>query len=230
MSAIPGTLFITGTDTDAGKTHVACALLRGLRQQGYAPQPFKPVASGCAPSPVGLRSSDALSLIAASGSTAPYAHINPYAFAPAIAPHIAAAQAGVTVASSTLLAAHHALASYGNGVLVEGAGGWHTPLYGRHTLGEWVAEQGWPVLLVVGIKLGGLNHAQLSALAIQQNSPWLGWVANVLPPVLPEASQNIDWLSQKLGPPLWVQQGASPPSVAVIAALAKKMSWPKASP
>ncbi len=203
------TLFITATDTGAGKTTVACALLRTLRAQGLDACGFKPVASGCELTPNGLRNDDALALMAAAPNTARYVDVNPYAFVPAIAPHLAAAAAGVCISATALNAAHAALAAQHSYILAEGAGGWLTPLSDTLLLGDWVAERGWPVLLVVGMRLGCLNHALLTAAAIERQTRLAGWVANVGPESMPELAGNLVTLSQRLGPPLWVHSKQS---------------------
>lgn len=202
------TLFVTGTDTDAGKTWVACALLRRLRAEGIVACGYKPVASGCEAGPEGLRSGDALALIEASGSGAAYADVNPYAFAPAIAPHLAAAEAGVVIDPARLAAAHAHLATRHDRVIAEGAGGWLTPLGGGLLLGDWVAGQGWPVLLVVELRLGCLNQALLSAEAITRRTRLAGWVANVRDPAMPRLEGNLAHLEAALGAPAWVQRQA----------------------
>lgn len=200
------TLFVTGTDTDAGKTWVACALLRRLRAAGIAACGYKPVASGCEASPQGLRSADALALNEAGGSAAAYADVNPYAFAPAIAPHLAAVEAGVAIEPARLLAAHARLAAAHAVVVAEGAGGWLTPLDASLRLGDWVAVQGWPVLLVVELRLGCLNHALLSAEAITRRTRLAGWVANLRDPDMPRLEGNLATLESALGAPAWVQR------------------------
>lgn len=197
------TLFITATDTGAGKTTITTALLAGLRAQGVDAVGYKPVASGCEWTAEGWRNDDALALRAAAPTPLPYARSNPYAFAPAIAPHLAAAQAGVVIDPTVLAEAHAALAARHARVLAEGAGGWLTPLSGDLLLGDWVAAQHWPVLLVVGMRLGCLNHALLTAAAIRQHTRLVGWVANVGAEAMPELEANIATLSHHLGPPLW---------------------------
>lgn len=212
----PGqTLFITGTDTDAGKTYVASALLRRLHGDGLKVCGYKPVASGCIATPEGLRSEDALALIAASGSSAPYQDINPYAYAPAIAPHLAAAELGEHIEPERLRVAHARLAASHQGVVAEGAGGWLTPLGPDLLLGDWVAARAWPVLLVVELKLGCLNHALLSAEAIRRRTRLAGWVANLRDPAMPWLQGNLDTLELHLGAPLWVQLsgGEAPPGL-----------------
>ncbi|TAJ51299.1 MAG: dethiobiotin synthase [Nevskiaceae bacterium] len=200
------TLFVTGTDTDAGKTYVASALLRRLRSEGLKVCGYKPLASGCIETPEGLRSEDALALIAASGSTAAYQDVNPYAYGPAIAPHLAAAELGERIEPERLRVAHARLTATHQGVVAEGAGGWLTPLGPDLLLGEWVAAQAWPVLLVVELKLGCLNHALLTAEAIRRRTRLAGWVANLRDPAMPWLQGNLDSLESHLGAPLWVQR------------------------
>lgn len=203
------TLFITGTDTDAGKTYVACALLRRLHEQGIAARGYKPVASGCVETVHGWRNADALALIEATGSDADYGDHNPYAFEPAIAPHLAASEAGVVIDPQRLRAAHDRLAVGQDWVIAEGAGGWLTPLGDDLSLGDWVAQQGWPVLLVVEMRLGCLNHALLTVEAIQRRTGLTGWVANVRNAGMERLDANLASLQARLGPPLWVQRQAS---------------------
>ncbi len=203
------TLFVTGTDTDAGKTVVSCALLQALKAEGIAACGYKPVAAGAEPSAVGLVSADALALHAASDAAATLSEINPLLFAAAIAPHLAAVLEARVIAPAVLTAAHAALAARYGVVIAEGAGGWLTPLDDKLLLGDWVAEQGWPVLLVVRLKLGCLSHALLTAEAIAARGVRLaGWVANLAPPVPDESEGLIACLSQRLGPPLWRQTTA----------------------
>ncbi|MDO9454425.1 MAG: dethiobiotin synthase [Stagnimonas sp.] len=214
------TLFVTGTDTDAGKTVVSCALLRGLSAARIAACGFKPVASGAEPSAQGLANADALALRAASAPGASLAEINPVLFAPAIAPHLAAQAAGQPIDPALLTRAHAELAGRYRVIVVEGAGGWLTPLGPRLLLGDWVAQQGWPVLLVVRIRLGCLNHALLTAEAIAARGVRLaGWVANLAPPSSAQAEGMIETLVAHLGPPLWRQQAQEAVPKAVISQL-----------
>ena len=120
-------VFVTGTDTGVGKTVVACGLVRGLRAQGLRVSVMKPVASGAEPTPEGLRSADALALIEASGSRAPYEVVNPYCFEPAVSPHIAADEALIEIDIGTIVHHMRALAAGSDWILVEGAGGWLAP-------------------------------------------------------------------------------------------------------
>lgn len=200
MSA--STLFVTGTDTGIGKTLVAAALLRGLRAQGAKAVGYKPVASGCMHTPAGLRNDDALALQAAGSPGWDYAQINPYAFAPAIAPHLAADEANQPIATPVLDAAHDRLAAASDWVIVEGAGGWHVPLGHDTDFAGWVAARGWPVLLVVGMRLGCINHAILSTNAIARHNPLVGWIANTLDAGQPRLAQNIACLEARLRAPL----------------------------
>lgn len=196
------TVFITGTDTGVGKTHIACGLLRAARAQGINACGFKPVASGCRSTRAGLRNADALALQAAAGTSEPYETLNPYAFKPAIAPHLAARAAGVRILPRRLDAAHRALAAGHDLVLVEGAGGWQVPLDAHTTFADWVAAHQWPVVLVVGMRLGCISHALLAAESIARRAPLLGWIANRLPPAQPMLRQNIDDLRLRMPAPL----------------------------
>ena len=201
------TLFITGTDTGVGKTTVACALIRQARAQGLKVCGWKPVATGCAPTAAGLRNDDALALQEAAGTDEPYELINPCAFEPAVAPHLAAAQARRPIRIAALDAAHRALAARHDLIVAEGAGGWRVPLDEAWTLGAWVAEREWPVLLVVGMRLGCLNHALMSAEAIARDTRLAGWVASVLPPPMPLLAENLATLRQRLSAPSWGEIG-----------------------
>ncbi|WP_136247573.1 dethiobiotin synthase [Halomonas borealis] len=178
------TYFVTGTDTDAGKTLVASGLLAQARRHGLTTLGLKPVASGCEPTAEGLRNIDALTLQAQSEPTTPYATINPHTYAPPIAPHLAARQAG-EVPTLGELAAHVAspLAEGRGLTLIEGAGGWRVPLNDHEDLAGLALRLELPVILVVGLKLGCLNHARLSAEAIRADGLRLaGWVGNLIDP------------------------------------------------
>ena len=196
------TVFVTGTDTGAGKTFVSCALLRALRTRGRRACGYKPVAAGCERTPQGLRNSDALALLEASGGDEPYERINPVALEQAIAPHVAAQAAGVKIERQRLNEVHAELAARHELVVVEGAGGWQVPFDERSLFSDWVSERQWPVLLVVGMRLGCINHALLSAGAIQARTSLLGWVANVLPPEMTSLAENIATLKQRISAPL----------------------------
>ncbi len=198
------TLFVTGTDTGVGKTRISTALIRLARAQGIDACGYKPVASGCSRTSAGaLHNDDALALQAASDHVEPYDAINPLAFEPPIAPHLAAREAGTTIRLEALDAGHARLASRHELIVVEGAGGWQVPLNDHATLADWVADRQWPVVLVVGLRLGCLNHALLSAESIARRTPLAGWVANQLPPRQPRWAENLDSLRMRLQVPLW---------------------------
>lgn len=197
------TLFVTGTDTGVGKTTVACALIRQAREQGIRVCGWKPIATGCEPTAAGLRNADALALQQAAGTDEPYELLNPCAYGPAVAPHLAAAQAGRPIRIAGLEAAHRALAERYELIVAEGAGGWRVPLDEAWTLGAWVAEREWPALLVVGLRLGCLNHALMSAETIARDTRLAGWVANTLPPAMALLEENLAALRQRLSAPCW---------------------------
>ena len=195
--------FITGTDTDAGKTSVAAGLLCAAKQQGCSTLAMKPVASGCDMSAEGLRNSDALALIAQSTVQLPYTQINPYAFAPAIAPHIAAQEAGVELSVADLYrTAQVILQQQADFTLIEGAGGWRVPISNTEFLSDFAIALQLPVILVVGVKLGCINHALLTAQAIINDGLELaGWVANVVDPSCARLAENLATLQQLMPAP-----------------------------
>ena len=214
-------LFITGTDTGVGKTLVARGLLLRLRAEGQSAAGFKPVAAGAERHGDNLRNDDALLLQAASASGLDYAEINPWCFEPAIAPHLAAREAGVEITPAALDAAHHHLASRHDWVVTEGAGGWLVPLAADTSFADWVERHRWPVLLVVGMRLGCINHALLSAEAIRRRTRLAGWVANALPPVQDRLRGNIDTLRHLLPEPLL----ATVPAGATAGEVAAALDW-----
>lgn len=195
--------FVTGTDTDAGKTSIAAGLLCAAKQQQRSTLAMKPVASGCEMTRVGLRNSDALALIAQSTLQLPYEQVNPYAFAPAIAPHIAAEEAGVELRVSDLYrAAQVVLHQQADFTLIEGAGGWRVPLSSTEFLSDFAIALKLPVILVVGVKLGCINHALLTAQAIRNDGLELvGWVANVIDPNCARLAENLTTLQQHMPAP-----------------------------
>ena len=201
------TLFITGTDTGVGKTTVACALIRQARAQGIEVCGWKPVATGCERTPAGLRNADALALQRAAGTGEPYELLNPCAFEPAVAPHLAARQAGGSIRIAELDRAHRALAERYELIVAEGAGGWRVPLDQAWTLGAWVAEREWPALLVVGMRLGCLNHALMSAEIIARDTRLAGWAASVLAPPMALLEENLASLRERLSAPCWGEIG-----------------------
>jgi dethiobiotin synthetase len=178
---IPQHIFVTGTDTEVGKTRISTGLIAVLQQQGLKVAGMKPIASGCEWIDGQWQNEDALAMIAQSNVHLPYSTVNPFAFEPAIAPHIAAQQANVDI--SLPLIKHHfeTIAKQADAVVVEGAGGWLVPLNDQQTMADLAVELKLPVVLVVAIKLGCINHALLSVEAIEQRGLKLaGWVANHL--------------------------------------------------
>ncbi len=193
-------MFVIGTDTGVGKTLVSVSLVKALVQHGLRVSAMKPVASGSEQTPAGLRNADALALAEASNVTVPYATLNPYCFEPAISPHIAAEEAGVRVLPSVIRDRYQALASQADFVVVEGAGGWYSPLSAEYTMSDLPCWLDLPVLLVVGLRLGCLNHAHLTRVAIEAAGCELaGWVANTLDPTLERGPENLATLERTLG-------------------------------
>ncbi|MCS4285400.1 dethiobiotin synthetase [Pseudomonas sp. BIGb0278] len=195
--------FIAGTDTDVGKTTIAAGLLHAARLQGLSTLAAKPVASGCAVTSKGLRNADALALIDQSTVQLPYERVNPFAFEPAIAPHLAAREAGVALAVPALLKAMQGILAEGaDFTLIEGAGGWRVPLSDHANLSDLAIALKLPVILVVGVRLGCINHALLSAEAIARDGLQLaGWVANVIEPRTSRLEENLASLAERLPAP-----------------------------
>jgi dethiobiotin synthetase len=203
-SAAPSSLFVTGTDTGVGKTLVACALLRRWQRRGALAIGMKPVAAG---RDAAGRNEDVDALRAASSadlaSRLSDRQINPYAFAPPIAPHLAAAEAGVDIGFAPILSAYAVLASQATAIVVEGVGGFRVPLGGDGDSADLAVALGLPVVLVVGLRLGCLNHALLTEEAIRARGLALaGWVANRIDPQMRRAEDNLDSLRQRLAAPL----------------------------
>lgn len=176
--------FITGTDTDAGKTLVSAGLLALARRQGLTTLGLKPVASGSESTPAGLRNADALALQAQSTPAVAYDAVNPFAFAPAIAPHLAARRAQMELRLADLeTRLQPVLALSRDLILVEGAGGWRVPLNDDEALSGLAAQLQLPVILVIGLRLGCISHARLTAEAILADGRRLaGWVGNLVDP------------------------------------------------
>ena len=196
-------LFITGTDTDVGKTVVACGFLAAANQQGLRTAAIKPVAAGCEVTEQGMTNSDALQLQAAASHKLSYQQINPVALEPAIAPHIAAAEAGLRMSASRLVGYCRGVSLMPvDMVVVEGAGGWRVPINSRETLADVARELECAVIVVVGMRLGCLNHALLTMEAIRRDGLLIaGWVANILDPEMPRLQENIDTLKQCINEP-----------------------------
>lgn len=198
-----GHYFVTGTDTDVGKTRVAEALLWLARQQGLTTAAVKPVAAGCEEGEAGLRNDDALRLQRWCHPPLSYEQVNPVALAPAIAPHIAAAEVGLSLAVAPLAEASRGVLGQGaEFALVEGAGGWRVPLNHWETLADLAIALQLPVILVVGVRLGCINHALLTAEAIARDGLTLaGWVANGVDAAASRAGENIATIDQWLEAP-----------------------------
>ncbi|BCG22493.1 ATP-dependent dethiobiotin synthetase BioD [Pseudomonas tohonis] len=215
--------FIAGTDTEIGKTTVAAGLLHAARLAGLSTAASKPVASGCVPTPAGLRNEDALALLGECSLPLAYEEVNPLAFAPAIAPHLAAREVGVELDLSALEGPVRRVIDKGaDFTLVEGAGGWRVPLAGGASLSDLPIALGLPVILVVGVRLGCINHAVLSAEAILRDDlPLAGWVANLVDPATSRLEENLATLAERLPAPCLgrIPRLAAPTPAAVAACL-----------
>ena len=209
--------FVAGTDTGVGKTHIAVALLRGLVRDGMRVAAMKPVAAGADHTPAGLRNDDALRLAAAANVTVPYSAVNPYCLAPAVSPHIAAKEAGIVIDPAKIRAEFDILAQAADYVIVEGAGGWLAPISATQTMEDVAIALDLPVILVVGLRLGCLNHAQLTARAVQASGLQLAhWLANEIDPGFERRAENLATLSASLGPALAVvPHSATPPAMTI---------------
>lgn len=195
--------FVTGTDTEIGKTTIAAGLLHAARMSGLTTAAAKPVASGCVRTADGLRNDDALALLGECSLALRYDEVNPLAFEPAIAPHLAAREAGVQLDVASLLGPVQAILAKGAELtLVEGAGGWRVPLGGRENLSDLAVALGLPVILVVGVRLGCINQAVLTAETIARDGlPLAGWVANLVDPQTSRLEDNLATLAERLPAP-----------------------------
>ncbi|MAL97503.1 dethiobiotin synthase [Hydrocarboniclastica marina] len=199
------TVFITGTDTEVGKTMVSAALLYAAARAGYRTLALKPVAAGCEETAEGLRNDDALMLQAAMTEQLSYSQVNPVALAEAIAPHVAAVNAGVRLSVQRLAGfCRGVMLKPADFLLIEGAGGWRVPLNERESYAGLPVELACQVILVVDLRLGAINHALLTAEAIRRDGLQLiGWVANRASPLPMQAeAQTLAFLAQALGAPL----------------------------
>lgn len=195
--------FVIGTDTNVGKTYVASALVQHFVQSGLKTVGMKPIASGCEINKNGeFINEDVLALNHASNVKAPLDLINPYRFAPAIAPHIAASQAGITMSLEVIAEAYQQLTTLAEVVIVEGAGGFLVPLNQTETLADLALQLNIPVILVVGMRLGCINHALLTVEAIQARGLGLaGWVANHIDANFVMFEENLISLQQRIAAP-----------------------------
>lgn len=195
--------FITGTDTDVGKSWVTAGLMAKLQQQGHSVVGMKPVASGCRETPEGLRNADALLLQRQASHAVDYPLINPYAFRPAIAPHLAAEQAGQRIKIGKITERFIQLKGMADGVVVEGVGGWLVPLNDVETVADLALALQLPVILVVGLRLGCINHALLTAEAIRASGCTLaGWVANTVDPQMALPQETVEAIARRINAPL----------------------------
>lgn len=191
MAAEARGFFVTGTDTGVGKTVISLGLMQSLQDAGFSVAGMKPVASGCVMTDAGLRNEDALALQQQASVALDYDRVNPYAFGPPIAPHIAAAAAGITIDPGVIISNYKEIERSVERVIVEGVGGWLVPIGAGAGMADVAGQLGLPVILVVGIRLGCLNHALLSQQAILASGlPFAGWVANEAEPP-PEARDEI---------------------------------------
>ncbi len=203
--------FITGTDTDVGKTVATCQLLRAFSAQGLRAVGMKPVASGCEWRNGELWNADVVAHAAAGNVIAPLGWVSPYRFAPPISPHLAARQAGVRVDLGHLVDCADQLERQSDVLLIEGAGGWLAPLSDESSMEDLALCLGAPVILVVGMRLGCLNHAFLTARAILQSRlPFAGWIANQITPDMDCYIDNLACLRQGIPAPCLAEIAYSP--------------------
>ena len=215
----PAALFVTGTDTGIGKTFSSCVLLHALRRHGGTAVGMKPVASGCERTPEGLRNEDATALLAASVPAPAYDDLNPFALEQPLAPEIAAAEAGVQLSLAPIEAAFARLRASADTVVVEGVGGWLAPLSAMLDQGDLVHALELPVVMVVGLRLGCLNHARLTAAAIAASgATCIGWIGNAVDPQMARIDDNMTMLRDRLAMPclgrLPFAPGADPAALA----------------
>lgn len=197
--------FITGTDTGIGKTYASIALLQTLAARGLSTAAMKPIASGCHATTQGFRNDDALQLQQAATIQLPYERLNPYALPAAIAPHLAAQAAGIEIDIALLAEHFNDIATQAEAIIVEGVGGWLVPLNDKQTTADLAQRLGLPLILVVGIRLGCINHALLTLTTIQQdkaNPPLAGWIANCMDPEASAIEANIAALQRRITAPL----------------------------
>lgn len=207
--------FVTGTDTGVGKTHVTCALLHATRRLGLTAVGMKPIAAGIE---ADGRNDDVVQLLAASSIQPLLEWVNPYLYAPPIAPHIAAAEAGRPIAMEVIRHAFEQLRPLADVIWVEGVGGFRVPLDARYDAADLAQALALPVVLVVGIRLGCLNHALLTAEAIAARGLILtGWIANRIDPAMARFEANLDTLQTRLNAPLLgvIPHGANPEQAAL---------------
>jgi len=195
--------FVTGTDTGVGKTLVSCALLHAFAARGRSVIGMKPVAAGATPTAEGLLNDDVAQMRACATVDAPLSLINPYCFQLPVAPHLAAREEAVDIDLDIILRAHARLAASADLVIVEGVGGFCVPLGRHHDSAELASRLALPVILVVGLRLGCLNHALLTTQAIRARGLSLaGWVCNRIDPDMGFAAENLAALAERIDAPL----------------------------
>ena len=193
---------MTATDTDAGKSWISAALLYQFNKIGIESVGMKPIASGSENTAEGLRNRDALLLLKYSATGYTYKDINHYTYAPAIAPHIAAEQIGVAISIETILKNFKKLQSHSELVVVEGVGGWMVPINRRQRIADLALALGLPVVVIVGLRLGSINHALLTIEAIKESGiPLMGWVGNCIDSEMEVQSENIQTLKDLVNIP-----------------------------
>lgn len=203
MSAMTKSIFVTGTDTEVGKTFYSKLLLHSLNAQGLRTAAMKPLASGAAMHEGKLRNADALLLQQAANTSFPYELCNPYCFEAAIAPHLAAKQLGIRIDPDVILQAYKKLQQRADVTVIEGVGGWLVPVDDKQTVADLIQTLGVPVILVVGMRLGCINHALLTADNIKQRGiTLLGWVANMMEPGMSHLDENIMSIAARIEAPL----------------------------
>jgi dethiobiotin synthetase len=198
--------FITGTDTGVGKTLAAVAITRAFVCRGIRTAVMKPVAAGVIDTPDGPRNDDAIELLGASNVAVAYEDVNPWLLSTPASPHLAARADGVSIRHETILASYRRLAAMSEVLIVEGAGGWLAPISATETMADIAERLALPVILVVGMRLGCLNHALLTREAIRaRDLTFGGWIANKLATEMPLCTANIDTLTSRFRtPPLGV--------------------------
>jgi len=201
-ATLPAGIYVTGTDTGVGKTLASASLLHALRARGLRAVGMKPVASGCERIDDALRNEDAVALWQASDPRPAYEDINPFALPNPLAPELAARDAGIDVTLAPMLAAHARLRAQSDIVVVEGVGGWMAPLATSLMQADLVRALDLPVVMVVGLRLGCLNHAYLTARAIEADGARLaGWIATGIDPGMARADDNFALLNERLPAP-----------------------------
>ncbi len=199
---MPG-YFISGTDTNIGKTVVTLGLMTALQKTNLKVTGMKPVASGCVSTREGLRNEDALKIRSLSSNEHSYEQFNPYAFEPPVAPHVIAEENGVLIDFHKIQSSYEKLVGGMDVIVVEGVGGWNVPLGPNKKVSDLALSLNLPVILVIGLKLGCINHAILTAEAIRSDGiPLKGWVANEVEPVYPTLDPTIDYLKANIASPM----------------------------